>query len=66
MARIDVVDPYSGATINVEPDSPQARAWGLAEPADADAEPAGDADADPTADADAEPEKRKPGRPKKS
>ncbi len=27
MARVDVVDPYSGATVNVEGDSPQAKAW---------------------------------------
>lgn len=28
MARVKVTDPYSGATLTVEDDSPQAKAWG--------------------------------------
>ncbi|KKI20557.1 MULTISPECIES: hypothetical protein [unclassified Leucobacter] len=28
MARIEVTDPFSGAVVTVEEDSPQAKAWG--------------------------------------
>lgn len=46
MARVKVTDPYSGATLTVEDDSPQAKAWGesslrvTAEPTDAVDKPA--------------------------
>lgn len=61
MSRVQVIDPYSGVTLDVAADSPQARAWGsksAAVPVDADA---GEASADSDKSAT-----RKPGRPRKT
>lgn len=32
MARIKVTDPYTGVTVTVNDDSPQAKAWGESSP----------------------------------
>lgn len=60
MGRVMVVDPYSGVTLDVDEDSPQAKLWGgrVDEPAQEQPEESDGADTDPV--------KRKPGRPKKS
>lgn len=39
MARVKVTDPYSGATIIVDADSPQAKAWGESSPRAKESEP---------------------------
>lgn len=60
MGRVNVVDPYSGVTLDVDEESPQAKLWvsRIDEPAQ---EQPDESDA-----ADAEPAKRKPGRPKRA
>lgn len=73
MARVVIIDPYSGVEIDVDEHSPQARAWGVASPAEAEAViqldteayEADEAQSD-SGEVPAEAEKRKPGRPKKS
>lgn len=53
-----MVDPYSGVTLDVEDDSPQAKAWG--------GRPAAEVPQDAVAEPDTDSVKRKPGRPRKS
>lgn len=57
MSRVEVTDPASGAVLNVDSGSVQARLWGVPESASA---------VEPVPESKAEPVKRKPGRSKKS
>ena len=59
MARVSVVDPYSGVTLDVEHDSPQALMWGTGVAPAVEGAPG-------EGSASAGSEKRKPGRPKKA
>lgn len=65
MARVEVVDPSSGVTLDVDEGSVQAKIWGGSKPVvGAEAVPE-TVEAEPIAEPVVETPKRKPGRPKK-